>query len=440
MFSLLKDYSSVAEKAAMYPLSTIPPENAQLVPDNFDGRKVWTIYMRPPAQLRNIPSFSVVAKDVLNDRFALLSGGQIQFDLDHFEILSCSDTPPQTAHEETSPSSTFLKEFSQLSTSGYSIYDSWEFIYSKGLSQLNCFSYNKLKSLNYETPDTLQYQEKIKLYGFQCVNLHGQERTRCLVDFQGIPIAKHLFLSSAIYNVTNEGMSLDEKINAIKYDLCKWGPVAAGFVLYENFVNAYNGRTVYTKPSGRALGGHYVSIIGWKGNEWICRNSWGSDWGLLGYFRIKMGIPELQLENNVSAVFPFLPYGVDKLGKVSGLLDGQSVSLTDMKVINPKLFQARNKLQFNEQLFYSDETVDLISKGKLYGRMTPLIPNPKLLPNPIKFWVMDIQNYTFVTLEENQNVAPVTTLSSDIMDIITIWVMVVVCIMVFVISYYKYKV
>ena len=37
--------------------------------------------------------------------------------------------------------------------------------------------------------------------------------------------------------------------------------------------------------------GHFVVIIGWNDADdcWICKNSWGPDWGEDGYFRIKRG-------------------------------------------------------------------------------------------------------------------------------------------------------
>jgi cathepsin B len=40
-------------------------------------------------------------------------------------------------------------------------------------------------------------------------------------------------------------------------------------------------------------GGHAVKVLGW-GNEggvdyWLCANSWSADWGMEGFFKIKMG-------------------------------------------------------------------------------------------------------------------------------------------------------
>ena len=42
------------------------------------------------------------------------------------------------------------------------------------------------------------------------------------------------------------------------------------------------------------MGCHAIKIIGWgveNGSDyWLCANSWGTDWGLQGYFKIKQGV------------------------------------------------------------------------------------------------------------------------------------------------------
>jgi C1A family cysteine protease len=41
-------------------------------------------------------------------------------------------------------------------------------------------------------------------------------------------------------------------------------------------------------PSERAIGGHAVMAVGYEdANQWfVVRNSWGSGWGLAGYFTL----------------------------------------------------------------------------------------------------------------------------------------------------------
>lgn len=58
---------------------------------------------------------------------------------------------------------------------------------------------------------------------------------------------------------------------------------------------------IYQHLFGDILGGHAVKIIGW-GEEnnvpyWLVANSWNSDWGENGYFRIKRGNNECMFES-----------------------------------------------------------------------------------------------------------------------------------------------
>ena len=55
------------------------------------------------------------------------------------------------------------------------------------------------------------------------------------------------------------------------------------------------GGGIYEHVTGAFEGGHAVKIVGYgvdadtKTNYWICANSWNTDWGEKGFFRIKEG-------------------------------------------------------------------------------------------------------------------------------------------------------
>ncbi|UCE19116.1 MAG: T9SS type A sorting domain-containing protein [Gemmatimonadota bacterium] len=70
-------------------------------------------------------------------------------------------------------------------------------------------------------------------------------------------------------------------------------PVSACYDIYEDF-NYYTGG-VYEHVWGNYLAGHCILIVGWNDEEqcWICKNSWGEDWGESGYFRIRWGNCEM---------------------------------------------------------------------------------------------------------------------------------------------------
>lgn len=65
------------------------------------------------------------------------------------------------------------------------------------------------------------------------------------------------------------------------------GPVVCGMNVYTDFFSYTEG--VYTYKGGVYEGGHAVLIVGYGDGYWICKNSWGTDWGENGFFKIAWG-------------------------------------------------------------------------------------------------------------------------------------------------------
>jgi C1A family cysteine protease len=61
------------------------------------------------------------------------------------------------------------------------------------------------------------------------------------------------------------------------------GPLVTTLTVYADFLYYTGG--VYKHVTGKAEGGHAVSIVGYDDNQqaWIIRNSWGADWGMNGF-------------------------------------------------------------------------------------------------------------------------------------------------------------
>ena len=399
--NVLTDHPDVAKQASIYPTILNDFAKVKELPESFDGRDIWGTYLLPPEN-QKMASWALVAKDVLNDRFCLQSGGQMMVNFDEFEIVSCMDIPP---NKKVDGVASYPNEYKNV-YQGYSIYDAWEYIYKYGVCQQNCFSISQLEDLEITLPNKFEdYSDKIKEYGNQCSELEDIGKTSCLARVDGKPVARRAFFCDSIYNVGYNEKDMKNKIEQIKAEIVKRGPVATGFVVYENFVDkAWNGRSTYEKVSGKPLGGHYVSIVGYGADYWICRNNWGTEWGLLGYFKIKMGIPECKLEDNVSACSPYLYPRRESENEIDGKdRDGEIVNIFDMETINPKLFKYRTHLRINFRLYYTDETIKAIRAGKLYGSLKPVIEYPALLPNLNEFWVMDILDYNYKIIAEDED-------------------------------------
>jgi len=74
---------------------------------------------------------------------------------------------------------------------------------------------------------------------------------------------------------------------AIKAALSSGYPVVVGILVFSSFEGAdvaQTGNVPLPQPGEQDLGGHAVVCVGYTGDSWIMRNSWGAQWGDQGYF------------------------------------------------------------------------------------------------------------------------------------------------------------
>lgn len=95
----------------------------------------------------------------------------------------------------------------------------------------------------------------------------------------------------------------------MKLELVQNGPIAVAMEVYDDFM--YYKEGIYHHVDIELKGGfnpfhlvnHGVLIVGYGvSNEtgekyWIVKNSWGEEWGEEGYFRIRRGINECNIES-----------------------------------------------------------------------------------------------------------------------------------------------
>lgn len=73
-------------------------------------------------------------------------------------------------------------------------------------------------------------------------------------------------------------------VDSLKSAICTYGPVVTTMDVYSDFYSYVSG--VYSYVSGAYQGGHAVVIVGYNdpGQYFIVKNSWGTGWGMSGYF------------------------------------------------------------------------------------------------------------------------------------------------------------
>jgi hypothetical protein len=186
------------------------------------------------------------------------------------------------------------------------------------------------------------------------------------------------FRSKAVYIVGGTTAKIAER--NIMYEIYKFGPVATGFTMFEDFLNwePTEEDDIYTHPdkNSPSQGGHAVRIVGWgsKGDidYWIIANSWSENWGDKGYFKMKRNMPECELEKNVIAVLPDLP----------------NITLRYLNILNSfaskEDIQSRLYNKIHPLTFYSSSAITKINEGKAKGSTAPLF-NPRKLPDVLYF-------------------------------------------------------
>lgn len=124
----------------------------------------------------------------------------------------------------------------------------------------------------------------------------------------------YVYTIADVYSMTvSETLKVLDTQNKIKQHIMVRGPVVAGFLIMENFLEGNfdvyfeNGiyqpvkNIIYSFQKDKIVGSHSVVIVGWGVQKntmfegklsnipyWYCRNSWGVDWGDKGYFKIAM--------------------------------------------------------------------------------------------------------------------------------------------------------
>lgn len=355
------------------------------LPSSFDGHLIWEKYLSP---IRNQGycgnCWAIATTDMLCDRYRLYTLGQTPHQLSATQMTLCDYDAPnlhdlQKAFRDRQQLVPIAQRTHENSAcNGNSLYNAIRYLYWSGVPTSSCIS-TKLK-----TGDLTEQTTNLPL----CEDIETKEHNKCSTS-EDMRVYRTIY-PGIIKGCEEDGGSEED----IMYNLYMAGPLAGGFDMFPDFLDKYDGKTIYIheKKEGEvSSGGHAIRIVGW-GDEngvpyWICANSWGTSWGDNGYFRMKRGM--CSLEKNIVTVIPDVPGLVVAIPISTGAFGEEEREL-------------RRFFQIEEQTKYP---MSIIKKVK---NLTPAI-NTKYIPQSI----FDQHKY-FIAAEEVPHEPPVIPKASPV--------------------------
>lgn len=258
----------------------IVPKVGSEIPTEFDPRVQWP----------NCPSLNEIrdqgtcgscwafgAASAFTDRACIQTNAMITFDISSQDILSCCRT-------------------CGMGCNGGYLGPTWSYMASKGVCSgglyegTGCKPYSIAPCEHHTTGDRPD-----------CADLPDSPTPACentCVDNYSGPS----YMNDKTYGADSYSVGNARNLDKIQTELMENGPLEVAFTVYEDFMSYTGG--VYYHTSGKSLGGHAIKLMGWGVDSetgmdyWLLANSWNSDWGENGFFRMRRGTNECGLENS----------------------------------------------------------------------------------------------------------------------------------------------
>lgn len=363
--TLLGNTEFAKQQAVRFKASKVEIEKKDL-PEVFNPFDEWGFYLaRVKTQGNCGCCWAMATAKTLSERYALLSQGKLAVELSPYMMVMCEGTIfPSVPHDKLENIN--MEAHTAGACNGNTLFTAMNFLYAVGLCDTTCVNRGKFDEYGIKDLETIEDPENVPM----CQSILGNNYDRCLDREKAVRFYR-----------TVAGYQVNSDIESIKQEIYKWGPVSAGFQIYDNFMEGYDGTTIYMGPDEKsnARGGHAIEILGWGKEDgvdfwWIC-NSWGTDWGLNGYFRMKMGIEKCQLEKNVVGFIPDFP------GFSFGMMQYELSK-------NAEMDELRAWIGIDSITGYKFTTIAEIKDGTLKGNLTPLM-NKERIPNMKTVWIGD---------------------------------------------------
>jgi len=369
--TLLINTKFAKEQSKQFQAIKIDEKKKKELPEIFNPFEKWGNYLaRVKTQGECGCCWAMATSKTLSERYALLSDGRLNVELSPYMMVMCEGTIfPSIPADDKKLANINKEAHEQGACNGNTLFTAMNYLYAVGLCDTTCVNRGKFAEYGIKDLETIEDPENVPM----CQSILGDNYDRCLDRERAV----RFYRTVAGYQVASD-------INSIKQEIYKWGPVSSGFQIYDNFMKGYDGTTIYMGPDkeSKLQGGHAIEIVGWGKEDgvdywWIC-NSWGTDWGLSGYFKMKMGIEKCQLEENVVGFIPDFP--------------GFSVDMLQYELLkNAEMESLREWIGIDSITGYKFTTLTEIKDGILKGNIIPLM-NKKNIPDMMVRWLGEIES------------------------------------------------
>lgn len=314
--TILRSESSVANEDYLY-YKTPVVLNID-VPDEFNGKEIWSEFLSPVLDQGKCGScWAFATAACLADRFNIHSNGKVKLQLSVASMVLCDWKRDEfTSKQRFSVTQDIqnLTEAKRKGCYGNSLADAWYYLYVVGTPSESCVPYSlkeeRMSISEFETTDDIPL----------CIEMTGMYMDMCrdfkLIHFAGKEMGTparfyRCFQYYSIPGVEEDGGSAKN----LQMHIYKYGPISSGMLLFLDFYDFDPKKDVYKWNGTSPLtGGHAIEIVGWGTDNgvdfWWVRNSWGRTWGNDGYFKIIRGVNECEIESNAMSGMPdfFFPY------------------------------------------------------------------------------------------------------------------------------------
>ncbi len=250
---------------------TTPPHkrlNSGAIPESFDWRNVNNTYFVTQVTNQFLPSpcgccWAHAAVGSLTDRMIIATKAKIPIvPLSPQVLLDCTDPDLGTCK-------------------GGSALGAYKFIYKNGITDITCSPFMGV--------DDFYWAEQ------PC------NETMCRTCDR---FGTCKFINGPTYYITEYGTVQGE--DQMKAEIFARGPIACSVYAHSDPFEKYTGGII-VDPAQYSTTTHVVAITGWGKDQdtgmeyWIGRNSFGTAWGELGWFRLQRGVNALDIEKHTCA-------------------------------------------------------------------------------------------------------------------------------------------